>query len=252
MAGNIAISNANGKKITLQNPDTNNSDITIDTSKIATSTDLVLKAPLVSPAFTGTPTAPTPTAGDNSTNIATTAFVSTNGVPSGTILTFASSTAPTGFLKANGALISRTTYAKLFAAIGTTFGAGDGSTTFALPDLRGYFPRGWDDARGVDTSRVFGSTQADDNKSHNHGVTDPTHSHSVYDPSHAHGITYTTGVQSGSGKLDLGGSGAGSTSTSYSGTGISIYAAGTGISINSSGGTEARPKNIALLYCIKY
>ena len=74
-------------------------------------------------------------------------------VPAGTIIIVAKNTAPTGYLKANGALISRTTYATLFAAIGATFGVGDGSTTFALPDLRGEFIRGWDDGRGIDTSR---------------------------------------------------------------------------------------------------
>jgi phage-related tail fiber protein len=80
--------------------------------------------------------------------------------PPGTVSHFARSTAPSGWLKANGAAVSRTTYAALFAAIGTTFGAGDGSSTFNLPDLRGEFLRGWDDGRGVDPSRVFGSAQA--------------------------------------------------------------------------------------------
>lgn len=66
MAGNFNIKNANGKTLTIQNPDTNNADIVIDGSKIAST---------VSPTFTGTPTAPTQTAGDNSTKIATTAYV---------------------------------------------------------------------------------------------------------------------------------------------------------------------------------
>ena len=57
--------------------------------------------------------------------------------------------------------VSRTTYADLFAACGTAYGAGDGSTTFALPDLRGEFIRGFDDGRGVDSGRVFGSAQSD-------------------------------------------------------------------------------------------
>jgi phage-related tail fiber protein len=70
-------------------------------------------------------------------------------------------TAPAGFLKANGAAVSRSTYADLFAAIGTTYGAGDGSTTFNLPDLRGEFLRGWDDGRAVDTGRAFGTAQLD-------------------------------------------------------------------------------------------
>ena len=82
-------------------------------------------------------------------------------VPSGAVLYFAGQTAPTGWLKANGAAVSRTAYAALFAAIGTTYGAGDGSTTFNLPDLRGEFMRGWDDGRGIDRGRAFGSAQGD-------------------------------------------------------------------------------------------
>ena len=82
-------------------------------------------------------------------------------IPSGTVLYFAGQSAPAGWLKANGAAVSRTAYAALFAAIGTTYGAGDGRSTFNLPDLRGEFIRGWDDGRGVDTGRVFGSAQGD-------------------------------------------------------------------------------------------
>lgn len=80
--------------------------------------------------------------------------------PPGAVLAFARATAPTGWLKANGAAVSRTTYNALFTAIGTAFGAGDGSTTFNLPDLRGEFPRGLDDGRGVDAGRALGSAQA--------------------------------------------------------------------------------------------
>lgn len=78
----------------------------------------------------------------------------------GTIITFPVNVTPTGFLECNGALLSRTTYADLFAVIGTTYGVGDGSTTFAIPDLRGEFIRGWDNGRGVDDGRSFGSFQA--------------------------------------------------------------------------------------------
>lgn len=66
---------------------------------------------------------------------------------------------PSHSLYCDGSAVSRTTYADLFAKIGTTYGAGDGSTTFNVPDLRGEFIRGWDDGRGADPSRVFGSTQ---------------------------------------------------------------------------------------------
>lgn len=117
---------------------------------------------LVSPAFTGTPTAPTASAGTNTTQIATTAFVTnavSSGIPSGMVMHFANSTAPTGWLECNGAAVSRTTYAALFSAVSTLYGAGDGSTTFNLPDLRGEFIRGWDNGKGTDSGRTIGSAQ---------------------------------------------------------------------------------------------
>jgi phage-related tail fiber protein len=86
------------------------------------------------------------------------AFV-TELAPPGEVAHFATLSAPAGWLKANGALVSRTTYAALFLAIGARFGAGDGTTTFALPDLRGEFIRGFDDVRGIDSGRKFGSWQ---------------------------------------------------------------------------------------------
>lgn len=98
---------------------------------------LVLKANLASPEFTGEPKAPTPTAGDDSTKIATTAFVNTAispVMPTGVILPFGGTIAPTGFFLCDGSEISRTTYADLFGVIGTTYGSGDGTTTFNLPN----------------------------------------------------------------------------------------------------------------------
>lgn len=80
--------------------------------------------------------------------------------PPGEVCFFATTSAPNGFLKANGALISRAAYAELFAVIGVTFGVGDSVSTFSLPDLRGEFVRGWDDGRGIDPSRGFGSVQS--------------------------------------------------------------------------------------------
>jgi phage-related tail fiber protein len=81
------------------------------------------------------------------------------GLPSGSVIASGSQTTPGGYLLCNGAAISRTTYADLFAAIGTAFGAGDGSATFNIPDLRGEFLRGWDNSRGIDSGRAFGSLQ---------------------------------------------------------------------------------------------
>lgn len=77
----------------------------------------------------------------------------------GMVAFFAMDTAPAGWLKANGAAVSRTTYAKLFAAIGTTYGSGDGSTTFNIPDMRGYFPRALSDGVSLDSGRAIGSKQ---------------------------------------------------------------------------------------------
>ena len=90
--------------------------------------------------------------------------------PSGMVMIFAGDFAPVGWLKANGAAVSRTVYTNLFAAIGTRYGAGDGYSTFNLPDLRGEFPRFWDDGRGIDLGRVFGSVQSDNTRRHIHGT----------------------------------------------------------------------------------
>ena len=195
----------------------------------------------------------------------------------GAVQHFAMSAAPSGWLKANGAAVSRTTYARLFSKIGGTFGAGDGSTTFNLPDLRGEFIRGWDDARTLDNGRGFATVQGSQNLSHAHSVYDPAHSHSVYDPGHAHGawtdaqgnhdhgIMYIgtsgwrsgivdtgTGTSSGFLRTEGAGNHSHNVGVGASGTGISLYGAGTGISIYADGGAEARPRNVALLACIKY
>ncbi|MFC3873804.1 phage tail protein [Neisseria musculi] len=90
--------------------------------------------------------------------------------PAGTVAYFAGHTPPAGWLKANGAQVSRTVYAALFAAISTTYGAGNGSTTFTLPDLRGVFPRGVDDGRGIDSGRGLGTYQPHRLAEHRHAT----------------------------------------------------------------------------------
>ena len=76
-------------------------------------------------------------------------------VPSGVMFAYAGNpNAPTGFLLCDGSAVSRTTYADLFTAIGTSFGAGDGSTTFNVPDLRGRVPAGQDDMGGTSANRL--------------------------------------------------------------------------------------------------
>ncbi len=216
-------------------------------------------------------------------------------------------TAPTGWLKANGAAVSRTAYAALFSAIGITYGAGDGFSTFNLPDLRGEFMRGWDDGRGVDGGRALGSTQSDDLGSHSHSAsTNSTggHTHSGNADSagaHSHSAsTGTTGAHThsykdtffaeyngstkgadgrlheaqsvGSGDSDTDNNykpymnrttetaGNHSHSVSVGNAGnhshnLSINSAGNhshSVSVQQSGGSETRPRNIAMLALIKY
>ena len=175
-------------------------------------------------------------------------------VPAGTVIHVAGSTVPSGYLAANGGLGNRTTHARLFAAIGTTYGDGDGTTTFGLPDLRGEFIRGLDSGRGVDTSRALGSAQTSQNLAHNHAITDPGHAHSIYDPGHSHGFWISGGSANGNFvyPAETRYSSYRTSPTTTNGTGIGIYAAATGITINANGGTEARPRNIALLACIKF
>jgi microcystin-dependent protein len=123
----------------------------------------------------------------------------------GEIAHFARTSPPTGWLKANGVAVSRTTYSALFAVMGTTFGQGDGSTTFNLPDLRGQFMRAWDDGRGVDAARPFGSLQADAIENHVHPATTTVnaagaHAHSgstgTVSSDHTHAVSGNTGTES--------------------------------------------------------
>ena len=103
--------------------------------------------------------------------------------PAGVIKLFAGADAPSGWLICNGNLISRTTYADLFAVIGTTYGVGDGSTTFSLPDLKGRVPVGLDssqsdfDALGeIGGEKTHALVEAE-LAAHNHDITDPGHTH---------------------------------------------------------------------------
>jgi microcystin-dependent protein len=100
--------------------------------------------------------------------------------PIGTLAMWITSTAPTGWVKCNGAAISRTTYADLFALFGTTFGAGNGTTTFNLPDLRDLSPYGVGSliaVAGQTTGTVNETLTTLQIPAHNHAVTDPGHAH---------------------------------------------------------------------------
>lgn len=174
----------------------------------------------------------------------------------GSVTPFATDQPPDGWLACNGQAVSRSQYPRLFQRIGTRFGAGDGQTTFNLPDLRGEFVRGWDNGRGVET-RTFGSAQNDDFKGHLHPLHDSSHSHTLdmvkegrkewHDDRRDHVRPYPVWhpTQSKGKWLDeadgyLGDPDA-ETNNSQS-----------NISMQSVGGLETRPRNVALLYCIKY
>lgn len=157
------------------------------------------------------------------------------GLSPGAIIYWPMSLVPTGWLKANGAAISRSVYSALFAVIGTTYGAGDGSTTFNVPDYRGEFLRAWDDGRGIDVSRALGSMQTQSYQSHDHPITDPGHVHS-YSQS-------TTGGAQEDSPLD---------NFIYQ-QAANTTSAVTGITkTDFSGGTETRPRNVAVSVLIKY
>lgn len=160
--------------------------------------------------------------------------------PPGQVGAFARSTAPTGWLKANGAAVSRTTYNALFAAIGTVFGVGDGSTTFNLPDLRGEFLRGLDDGRGVDAGRSLGSAQKGSFFASGSGPT-------------ADGLTNYTLSESAVGRSEIGLDSA--DLAQYPAARVSVVgSSSTTIAVpnndNMTYGVN-RPRNVALLYCIK-
>jgi len=169
-------------------------------------------------------------------------LVTSDALPflAGQVCFFGMSSAPNGFLKCNGAAVSRTTYDVLFAAIGTTFGSGDGSTTFNVPDLRGEFLRALDDGAGIDTGRSLGSTQSGANQEHGHYV--------------------GTGAFTGGGNGGAYSAGdayrqinANISTYRYGGVNTTVYPTDSNaLKAQNSGGSEARPRNVALLACIKY
>lgn len=142
-------------------------------------------------------------------------------LPAGMVAHFAMNSAPAGWLVADGQNVSRAAYPALFAAIGTTYGAGDGVTTFTLPDLRGEFLRGLDRGRGVDPGRAIGTAQSDALKSHSH-----TYSFTVGDNNNDYS----------------------SMPAASNGAGLHTFSSATA----ATGSTETHPRNVAVLACIKY
>lgn len=221
------------------------------------------------------------------------------GADVGDVKAVATEQPPFGWLKCNGEVVSRTQYPALFEAIGTRFGAGNGSTTFGLPDLRGEFVRGWDDGRAIDQGRALGSFQAGQNEWHDHSATvggSGAHDHAISATAeigggHVHAITGTAEAAGEHAHTapraqnnNVGGGAPNFTTANYdNGVTAPTHAAGNHthaisgsaaaagdhthaisgsvslvgdhahtISITPVGGNEARPRNVALLYVIKY
>jgi hypothetical protein len=188
--------------------------------------------------LTATPSKPT-----KPEHLTTKDYVDQHRTPPGAIMAFAMSAAPTGWVSCSGQQVSRTGIFKdLFAAIGTTYGVGNGTTTFHLPDMRGEFVRGWDNNRGIDSGRAFASTQkgtitiVDPNLNSNNvsGIySQYEYNTSTFAPVAGYDIVNINDYQ-GVYRTHIGGTGFGALETSGFGQGAT------------------RPRNIALHYCIKY
>jgi len=201
----------------------------IDNEYNAISNAIASKADVNSPALTGTPTAPTATAGSNTTQIATTAFATAAALavfPSGGIILWsgAISAIPSGWVLCNG--------------------------SNSTPDLRNRFVVGAGSTYAV--AATGGSADAT-LVSHSHGVNDPGHGHGVSDPGHSHSSP-SNGAPNGGGAGAAFTTGMGNVpghATTSSGTGISIQGSGTGISIQANG-SSATNANLPPYYALAY
>lgn len=186
--------------------------------------------------------------------------------PIGTIQAFSYKAIPDGWLLCDGSSLQIDEYPDLFQFIGFTYGS-DNGVSFRLPDLRGRFIRGWDSTGNNDQSREFGSVQEDAFQDHGHetghikGTTESSgnHSHSLYREEHGGGmgtvfysLNHEDNCISSSckrGRVNIPNGGYHSHSFELD---INVSSPSNGKSGNVRSATETRPKNIAMLYCIKY
>jgi microcystin-dependent protein len=197
--------------------------------------------------------------GSATTDGATVANINTSlaaYMPAGVIVPYGGTTEPTGWLFCYGQAISRTTYATLFAAISTTYGTGDGSTTFNLPDLRGRVVAGQDDMGGSSANRLTntsgglnGDTLGATGGAETHTLTTAelavhSHANSLNDPGHAHVISPVyAGVTAG----------AGSARNNWDNSNITTSAQATGITItNANAGSGSAHNNVQPTIILNY
>ena len=251
----------NGKAIRYDNAASTNNVSLKAPSSLSSSISLTLPSSIVNGGVLQT---------DGSGNLS---FTLVQGVPTGSVFCMAVATVPSGYLECNGQSISRTTYAALFAVIGTQYGSASGST-FKVPELRGEFIRGFDNGRGADSGRSIGSHQSNNNAQHTHTT---SHNHSFSDSGTTSTKTLRGTVQQIAETYAVSGTASGVFSKlgnfNSNATPVTIDPTPAGgfamnadhnhtfsVSGNTSthsgntgpsGTTESRPRNIAMMYIIK-
>ena len=188
-------------------------------------------------------------------------FSVVTGVPSGAVFCMAVATIPSGYLECNGQTVNRTSYAALFAVIGTQYGAGNGSTTFEVPDLRGEFIRGFDNGKGTDSGRSIGTAQAAAFGQHQHSVDLTTSNKSLTGSVQAISQSYridgtASGVFSKASNRNarlFGNSGGEAQCGGFDmdASHDHTVTGNTGNQGSTSNSNETRPRNIAMMYIIK-
>ena len=167
-------------------------------------------------------------------------------IPTGMIAPFPTSGVPTGWLECNGAAVSRSTYADLFALISDDYGNGDGSSTFNLPDLRGQFIRGFANGQTTDPDRASRTDRGDGTTGDAVGT---KQDHAVEE--HSHRTPATSGYNTNTSNTTYyskGGTGYSSTLAHGGPIWQNANSSNPNIKVSSN---ETRPKNVSMLYCIK-
>ena len=213
-------------------------------SSLSGNVDLTLPSTIVNGGFLQT---------DGSGNLS---FSIIQGVPTGSVFCIAVATVPTGYLECNGTAVNRSTFAALFAIIGTQYGAGNGSTTFNLPDLRGEFIRGFDNGRGVDSGRSIASLQSDQNEAHTHTFSANTANVNISGTVERISETFnSSGSTTGVFSKQTGFSGSNTPGRPDSNDAGKITLNSNHVhsvsGTTASTGGESRPRNIAMMYIIK-
>ncbi|GAA0586969.1 phage tail protein [Halomonas salifodinae] len=173
-----------------------------------------------------------------------------DGVKPGATIEWRSETLPEGYIENDGSEVSRGDYRRVFSAIGTLYGAGDGNTTFQLPDDRGEFKRGWDHGRGIDSGRQLGSHQLDAFQDHFHYLPTTTGSGGNSIEGDVNAAFYDHEYPSGAIRDPRAGGG-GDNNGVAAGVYLRTYYASSIAPSNWKIASETRPRNNAVIYLTK-